>query len=113
MVGIVTGEQAKPWLGKACGHRAGQAGPRTLTSPCSWGFTSNLSFCYLAQELLPPDGGEGEAPEEEERGAGGDRQAPGGESPQTAGGKPQSGECTEACWEADLGKHLITGTCHC
>ena len=78
--------------------RQGQGPCLPLTPPArsfelSGGFTSNVSFCYLAQELLPPDGGEGEAPEEEERGAGGDRQAPGGESPKTPGGKPQSREC--------------------
>lgn len=71
------------------------ASPNTLAGSfeLSGGFILNLSFCYLAQELLSPDGGEGEAPEEEERRAGSDCQAPGGESPETPGGKPQSREC--------------------
>lgn len=66
--------------------------PQTRSFELNEGFTLTLSFCYPAQELFPPDRGEGEAPEEEKRRAGSDRQAPGGESAETPGGKPESGE---------------------
>lgn len=82
--------------------------PPTRSFELSGGFSLTLSFCYPAQELFPPDRGEGEAPEEEECGAGGDRQAPGGESAETPGGEPQSGEC---CWE--LGWRASPGRLPC
>lgn len=60
-----------------------------LTSDLS---LSPLSLLFSEEEQFSRDGGEGEAVEKEEHRTRHHRQASGGESSQTAGGQPESGE---------------------